>query len=230
MRFEKAMQPDIAAAMASFGAREGAVDERTRELGRQAERLLLDAMTPRWTYRRFALGQPLCLEEAGIPLAGEDIRRHLRFCHACFAMAVTLGEGAERVIRAAQATDMSLAVVLDAIASQLAEQYADEAQRLMEPAKQEDEFMTGRYSPGYGDLPLDLQKKLLTALDAPKAIGLAASESGILIPRKSITAIVGVSRQQVSGHLAGCEHCALREKCEWNQTGKGGKACGRTNI
>ena len=47
-----------------------------------------------------------------------------------------------------------------------------------------------RFSPGYGDLPLELQGELLHLLDAPRKIGLCASASHILTPRKSVTAIL----------------------------------------
>lgn len=54
-----------------------------------------------------------------------------------------------------------------------------------------------RYSPGYGNLDISIQRELLKSLDAERTIGLTASSHNILIPRKSVTAIIGVIPKEV---------------------------------
>ena len=49
-----------------------------------------------------------------------------------------------------------------------------------------------RFSPGYGDLPLDLQKDLFRVLDCSRKIGLTLNESLLMSPSKSVTAIIGI--------------------------------------
>ena len=56
--------------------------------------------------------------------------------------------------------------------------------------------MTPRFSPGYGDLPIELQRDFLTLLDASRKIGLTATESSMLVPSKSITALIGIRSDQ----------------------------------
>ena len=46
-----------------------------------------------------------------------------------------------------------------------------------------------RRSPGYGDLPLALSRKILDALDAPRKIGVFLTDNELLVPSKSVTAI-----------------------------------------
>ena len=46
-----------------------------------------------------------------------------------------------------------------------------------------------RRSPGYGDLPLSLSRTILDALDAPRRIGVSITDSNLLVPSKSVTAI-----------------------------------------
>lgn len=46
-----------------------------------------------------------------------------------------------------------------------------------------------RRSPGYGDLPLSLSRRILEELDAPRRIGVSITESDLLVPSKSVTAI-----------------------------------------
>ena len=46
-----------------------------------------------------------------------------------------------------------------------------------------------RRSPGYGDLPLALSRTILAELDAPRRIGVSITESDLLVPAKSVTAV-----------------------------------------
>lgn len=54
------------------------------------------------------------------------------------------------------------------------EQTADAAeQTLRNEEREEGQFLTGRFSPGYGDYPIAVQNDLLRLLDAPRKIGCA---------------------------------------------------------
>ena len=46
-----------------------------------------------------------------------------------------------------------------------------------------------RKSPGYGDLPIELSRTILAELDAPRKIGVSITDSNLLVPSKSVTAI-----------------------------------------
>lgn len=181
---------------------------------------LLAVATPRYTYKEFEIERKGGLSVGGVELPGQDIAVHLQGCHACAAMALTLGSGVDAAIRAAEASDMAEAVLMDTAASVLAEQYADEVSRLLgKQAADRGKHITGRYSPGYGDLPVALQPAFVKLLDASRAIGLSTSaHSFIMTPRKSITALVGIADALVNGHLAGCESCALRDGCTRKDT------------
>ena len=79
---------------------------------------------------------------------------------------------------------------------------------------------TGRYSPGYGDYPLECQDELIRLLDGARKIGLNVSRSHLLIPRKSITAVMGGADHPVSGYLATCGECTLRDTCVLRKEGR----------
>ena len=84
---------------------------------------------------------------------------------------------------------------------------------------------TWRYSPGYGDYPIECQGAFLSALNAGRLIGLTVTESNILLPRKSVTAVIGISEKEIeSSEKRGCDSCKLRETCKFRKEGKG---CGR---
>ena len=80
-------------------------------------------------------------------------------------------------------------------------------------------YLTGRFSPGYGDCPLTLQQPFAIALDTVRGLGMAVTPENLLTPRKSVTAILGVADHPVTGTRAGCGHCLLREKCEYRKRG-----------
>ena len=58
------------------------------------------------------------------------------------------------------------------------------------------EELLPRRSPGYGDLPLALSREILAKLDAPRRIGVAVTESDLLVPSKSVTAICEIKRKE----------------------------------
>ena len=67
-------------------------------------------------------------------------------------------------------------------------------------------YLTGRFSPGYGDCPLTLQQPFAIALDTVRGLGMAVTPENLLTPRKSVTAILGVADHPVTGARAGCGH------------------------
>ena len=79
---------------------------------------------------------------------------------------------------------------------------------------------TWRFSPGYGDFPIDLQQKFLEILDAPKRIGVNTTENMLLVPRKSVTAVIGLSKGEISKGKRGCVSCNMYDRCEYRLRGE----------
>ncbi len=131
--------------------------------------------------------------ENGIDLGFGEINsfmlsKNLEGCKRAAVFAVTLGSGVDRLLIKLGKLNPSEAFVADAIASALAEAACDEAETVIFDGKSH----TNRVSPGYGDLPLELQRPLLSFLDAEKAAGITLSPSLLMTPTKSITAIAGI--------------------------------------
>lgn len=188
----------------------GQADEMLEQSLKRAEERLLGCAAPQGIYRVLELGD--------IKLSGSAIKKHLIGCRELAVMGVTIGAAVDHLIRQSQIRDMAEAVLLDCGASVLVEQICDafEAQ-----IREETEgYLTGRYSPGYGDLPIETQDALVRILDGPRKIGLTVNQSHIMIPRKSVTAILGIADHPVSGYLATCEECKLRDTCELRKEGK----------
>ena len=174
-----------------------------------AEDMLLQAAKPKAVYRLMEKGQ--------LPLPGSSIKAHLKGCPQVVLLGLTLGIEVDRLIQQTQIGDMALAVLLDSGASLLTEKACDQMEEQI--AREVAGFLTPRFSPGYGDFPLTVQKQMVDRLDGMRRIGLYVS-GGLMIPRKSVTALMGVADRPVKGQLATCGQCVLREKCELRKRGE----------
>lgn len=220
MRLEKI---NVAEAFRYMGQR-GEPGERLRAVADECEARLLEAMSPRFVYAVFGLehGESVSVSGTPLKLAGESIREHLRGCEKCALMAATLGAGVDHVIREFESGAVEKAFAADALASAAIEQVCDMAESEIRE-RLAGYSLTWRFSPGYGDFPLEVQRDLLDILNAQKRIGLTVTESMILIPRKSVTAIIGISDHELTPKTRGCSTCLIREKCEFR---KRGERCG----
>ena len=88
------------------------------------------------------------------------------------------------------------------------EEYCDQIhEKLEKELRKEEKYLRPRFSPGYGDFSITYQKELLQVLDAAKKIGLTMTESYMLTPVKSVTAVIGISKTNEQCHRSGCESC-----------------------
>ena len=126
----------------------------------------------------------------------------------------------DKLLRRMELTDIALAAAADALASVLLEQVCDELENeIRAQIEAQGVFMTGRYAPGYGDCPLELNDALCLAADTVRGCGLAVTPQHLLTPRKSTTAILGIADHPVTGTRAGCATCHLKETCSFRKHG-----------
>lgn len=162
------------------------------------------------------------LAGCGLALPGADISRHLEGAREVALMACTLGAQSERELRKHAALGPVDALLYGAAASALVEAAADAMEALIAQRAAACGLRTGfRYSPGYGDLPLSVQPALADALDAARRIGLAVTEAHVLVPAKSVTAVIGLFDADAPAPQArnACETCQLRERCPLRERG-----------
>ena len=156
----------------------------------------------------------IVLEGCALRLEGHDIVRHLGGAVAVGLMAATLGTGVEQELRRLSLTDAVAHVVFDAAATATVERAADAAEALLvEDAASRGLYTTWRYSPGYGDLPLACQPTLLAALDAGRRLGITLTPTLLMVPTKSVTAVVGYFEEPQTKARPGCAACNLRDWC-----------------
>lgn len=212
-------------------------DANSLELIKESSKIVLDSSEPRVIYREFPIGidhisEELYIENQKNRLSGEAITKHLKGCENCVLMAVTLGPQIDKLIRRAQVTDMARAVALDACASSLIEDLCDQITHdIMEEYQEKGMGLTARFSPGYADLPLKAQEIFSNLLEMEKKIGLTQSREHLLLPRKSITAIIGIlplgkdkdgqriTKAGIAAKALACDICQRKEQCQFRSTG-----------
>lgn len=188
----------------------GKADNRLLKSMDEAEKLLLSAAKPKAVYK--------ILNREDIKTEGISIKKHLEGCHKVAVMAVTLGIGVDNLIRKMQIKDMAAAVIMDRGASILVDSLCDKFEDYIK--ERIEEYTTARFSPGYGDSPLEMQKHIISYLDGQRTVGISITSGSLMIPRKSVTALIGLSDHPVTGRLATCNECVLKEKCKLRKEGK----------
>lgn len=191
-----------------------------QELTSEEERRVSDAIVelisvahPLSSHRVF----PLMVSDGKLSVPAEielnypDLYLLLENSHSVLFIAATLGLELDRRLRYYAKTDASKMVIMDAAASALIEQFCDDLQ---------DELpftgYTFRFSPGYGGVPLTMQKEIVRVLETEKRIGLTLTDSLLMVPQKSMTGIVGIGGRMTKRSCAGCR---LFEQCEYRKRG-----------
>ncbi len=125
-----------------------------------------------------------------ISLKGKAIAKAMARAKEIVLFVDTIGPALEaEVNRLYQKDEYTRATILDTIGSVAADEGAKYLNSLIvKKAKKES---TPRFSPGYGDWDLSIQKKLLEVTQASK-IGVTCNEAFFMIPRKSVSAVIGL--------------------------------------
>ena len=184
---------------------------------------------PNHVYKVFDLersvsGQ-LRLKGTSFVFDGSDAEKLLEECHKCILLAVTLGRKTDNMIMKAQVRNMALAVITDCCASVAVEDLCHQINNCLEEQYLEQGlYLTDRFSPGYGDMPLELQDKLCIMLNTERTIGLTVTPAMVLTPTKSITAVIGISDRPQPKRITGCSNCRLKDDCQFR---KQDQTCGR---
>lgn len=217
------MELNLEEALRYLGAGGAPTGELRGDLASVADKLVR-TLRPRYVYRVFPVAhtrEGAVLEGSGVVLPGETARRMLEQCRQAALLLCTLGAGFETLLRAEQVRDMARAVMLDACGSAWVEAGCGEAEREL-AARFPGKYLTDRFSPGYGDLPLSLQPAVCAALDAWRRLGVQVTGSLLMNPTKSVTAVIGLADRPQAARIRGCGFCSLAETCPLR---KGGKTC-----
>ena len=122
-----------------------------------------------------------------IEIKSRDLTKNLEGAREAYLLAVTLGIELDRYLFKLGMMSGAERFVVDGYASALVEALADFAEgELFGDAPH-----CKRFSPGYGDVPIDIQGEILAALSAENLLGITLTDKKMMVPTKSITAIIG---------------------------------------
>lgn len=187
-----------------------------------AAELIKEQIKPRVVWKICGLDRNngLTLSGTSLRLEGKAISTLLYDCDSCAIFCATVGSDIEPLIRKWEIKDLAFAAMLDACASSAIENLCDRVENeISEEYSAKGLFLTDRFSPGYGDLTITIQRDFCTVLDTTRRIGVSVSESGIMIPRKSVTAIIGIANTQQKHRQCGCYDCKLIDNCKFRENG-----------
>ncbi len=170
---------------------DGALAARVSELRDAA----LKAMRPSHTWRRFPLEENAISSGAMRIAIGGTLARHLAGCSSAYLACGTIGIGFDAFHRRVSANSGVDALIAQAIGAALIEKLMDSVEEEIRADLQPGETLVSRYSPGYGDFPLAAQRELLAMLDATRKVGVALTGTLLMVPSKSVSAIIGARKE-----------------------------------
>lgn len=193
-----------------LGYGKNAVDERTLSLISDSFNELEQVVVEKSIYRIFDLQihSKECFSIGKVELRSENLGKNLKGCSKIIVLGTTLGIGVDMLMKKVTLINMAKVVVLQACAAAMLEEYCDNIQnKLRTELVKEGQYLRPRFSPGYGDFDIKYQEPLMQMIDCAKTIGLTMTDSYMLSPSKSVTAVIGVSNTNVPCHIKGCEIC-----------------------
>ena len=193
-----------------YGANEP--DSAMRSLADKVLLELINAINPKNIYRLYPCktdGETVFIGD--MQIKSKNLSGNLAQCDIAAVLAATLGIEADKLLQRYEVMNMAEASIAQACGAACIEAYCNLVQEEIRLDAQEKSgkqlFIRPRFSPGYGDLPLDLQKDIFNALECTKRIGLTLAQSLFMYPTKSVTAFIGFTQNPENCHIGRCGGC-----------------------
>lgn len=185
---------------------------------------LTGAVQPRNVYKVYACSA----SETAVVLEGEtgtivfesrNLAANLAQCKKVILIAATLGLGADKLLQKYEIVNMTKATITQACGAACIEAYCNILQERICGEMSGGGvtfYLRPRFSPGYGDLPLHYQKVIFGELECSRRIGLTLTDSLLMYPTKSVSALIGLTTNPQGCHIGRCGDCDNTE-CEFRE-------------
>lgn len=151
---------------------------------------------------------------ATIKTNSKNLTKNLKGCDEVVVFVATIGVEVDRLIQKYSIINPAKSVILQAVGAVFIETWCD---LLCERLKViYNKYQRPRFSPGYGDFPLQEQTKIFEILDCHRKIGVGLTEGLLMIPTKSVSAVIGLSDNDLKCVSSGCEVCKNLQ-CEFRR-------------
>lgn len=173
---------------------------------------------PMLSYRVCWRDMPVTVEKGGClfsfgRVASASLAARLSGCQRVRLFAATVGLEMDRLIAKYSSLSPARGLLMQAVGVERVEALCDAFCR--ETADQQG-AVRSRFSPGYGDLPLTFQTTMFTLLDPPRQIGVTLSDSLLMTPTKSVTALIGIGGQADERLTRSCGECT-QQACSFRR-------------
>ena len=219
--YRKAMKVDRKETLRYLGYRGQNPDIQTEELINEVSEELEQNSLPKSVYREYDCSIAGNLVQVGpLTVNSSHLSRNLQGCEKVVILAATIGRCADLMIKKYSVTNMAKAAVVQAAGASAIENYVDEVEaEVRKSAEERGLYLRPRFSPGYGDFPLEYQKEVFQLLECSKRIGVTLTAGNLMMPTKSVTAVIGLTTQkQKSCHQKNCSSCEKTD-CEFRLEG-----------
>ena len=171
----------------------------TKELVQQCTMEMFPLINPKAVFEIFPLqvnNDNETISFADLSFKSHDLCRNLNGCIKVGILASTIGPQVDNLIHRYEKIDTAKAAIMQGTGAMYIEKLVDYTNNEIEKmARIEDGRCKPRYSPGYGDVSLEIQKEFFRLLPCSK-IGLTLMDSLIMAPEKSVTAFAGIFAAQ----------------------------------
>ncbi len=199
-----------------LGYRGQTPDDRICQMIEEVLQELLRVIRPKNLYQRFScrIQDKRIIQLQSDALQGEWIfqsaalAENLAQCQEVILMAATLGIEADKLLQKYEIMNITKASITQACGGACIEAYCNLLQEQIRAEEQEKGYyLRPRFSPGYGDFPLEAQKQMFDCLQCTKRLGVTLTDSLLMYPTKSVTAIIGITKNKQGCHIAKCSAC-----------------------
>ncbi len=138
-----------------------------------------------------------CIDLGFCKTESKDLAKCLKNCDRAVVFAATVGMETDRLVAKYGRISPAKALCMQAIGTERIEALCDAFCASLRQSLLPNECLRPRFSPGYGDLPIEMQREIFSTLDCQRKIGLYLRESLLMSPTKSVTAIVGIGKEDL---------------------------------
>ena len=151
------------------------------------------------------------IEFSSFKVESQKLFANLKGCSFAIVFVATVGINADRLIQKYAAVSQTKAFVLNAVGTAAIEAFCNYLESYFtDEYKNETKFLRPRFSPGYGDFSIKYQTNILQLCQSYRKIGVSLTESLMMIPTKSVSAVIGVSNKNFKICKNKCDDCTQK--------------------
>ena len=175
-----------------------ALDDGDETLIEEAVEKVRPLLAPKACYCRYplSLSAPDTVVLPYGSVHSSHLYKNLEGCSEVWIFAATIGAAFDRQLARESLRSMTVAAMMQAVGASAVEAVCDGLnEELVQVAAEEGKECVRRYSPGYGNYALENQKGVFALLNPAKHIGLSLTDSLLMKPEKSVTALIGIKEK-----------------------------------